>query len=236
MESPNARVDNGQSSLELNMKAETIDAVILVQEDDRGLAGSTEASACDSWSYARQLRALGQAVEKFRLSEFDIEHKGGSYHVVGRAAPVAKPMGPLSCLVRALLCASYRSPEDTNAADRVVLRFSPEDIERFDLRGKNCRQDCGQMPDPYHISQILRGAGTYLDHKNVADLIGISFSGQWIAMSYQTAAGHLDEVRENLQCYYDFWVKLYLHRSNRPKAPPPSDPTFNVTWKGMRRA
>jgi hypothetical protein len=36
-----------------------------------------------------------------------------------------------------------------------------------------------------------------------------------------------------LEYFYDYWVKMYLRRSNRSKLPPPSEPTLFVTWKGI---
>jgi hypothetical protein len=92
------------------------------------------------------------------------------------------------------------------------------------------------MPDPYSLSQILRGAGSYLDNRDVTELMGISLKGKWVTVSYQTAEGRLEQAQQDLEYFYDYWVKMYLRRSNRAKLPPPSDPTVLVTWKGIQRA
>jgi hypothetical protein len=67
-------------------------------------------------------------------------------------------------------------------------------------------------------------------------LIGISLKGKWVTVNYQTAEGRLEQAQQDLEYFYDYWVKMYLRRSNRAKAPPMSDPTLFVTWEGMRRA
>ena len=92
------------------------------------------------------------------------------------------------------------------------------------------------MPDPYSLSQILRGAGSYLDNRHNTKLVGISLKGKWVTVSYQTAEGRLEQAQQDLEYFYDYWVKMYLHRSNRTKLPPPSEPTVLVTWRGIQRA
>jgi hypothetical protein len=92
------------------------------------------------------------------------------------------------------------------------------------------------MPDPYSLSQILRGAGSYLDNRDVTELVGISLKDKWVTVSYQTAEGGLERAQQDLEYFYDYWVKMYLRRSNRAKPPRPSDPTVLVTWRGIQRA
>lgn len=215
------------------MKAEIRHEGILAQENGRGSASTAQEPARGRWSYGRQLRALGQAVEKFRLSAFELEHNCGSYKVMGNAAPIPNSRFSVSRLLWKLFSQNFSAGR--HSVPKVVLWFSAEEIERFDLHGQSRRQDSGQTPDPYHLSQILRAAGTVLDHKKAADLVGISLRGEWVIINYQTAAGQLAQVRENLRGYYDFWVKLYLRRRNRPKGPAPSKPTFHVSWTDDRR-
>ena len=110
--------------------------------------------------------------------------------------------------------------------------FLADEIEQFDMRGKVKRADSNKMPDPYSISQILRGTGSYLDNRDVTTLVGISLNGKWVTVKYETAAGRLEQAKQDLEYFYDYWVKMYLRRSNRAKLPPASDPTLFVTWQG----
>jgi hypothetical protein len=124
----------------------------------------------------------------------------------------------------------------TCASGQVDLHFTSEDIESFDLRGKVRRQDPSKMPDPYHISQILRGAGSYLDNREATTLRSISLKGKWVTVRYETAEGRLEQAQQDLEYFYDYWVKMYLRRANRAKVPSPSDPTVLVTWRGIQSA
>jgi hypothetical protein len=92
------------------------------------------------------------------------------------------------------------------------------------------------MPDPYSISQILRGAGSYLDNRDVTNLVGITLKERWVTVSYQTAEGRLEQAKQDLEYFYNYWVKMYMRRSNRTKLPPPSDPTLFVSWEGIQKA
>lgn len=186
--------------------------------------------------FAHQLRALGQALEKFSFSTFDLELRSGTYLVTGRASSTENIKFSFSRFVRELLRGSAVRPTVTCSDSQIDLRFSPEEIERFDVRGRIKRQDPSKMPDPYSISQILRGAGSYLDNRDVTTLMGISLKGKWVTVSYQTAEGRLEQAQQDLEYFYDYWVKMYLRRSNRAKLPPPSDPTVLVTWRGIQRA
>ena len=88
------------------------------------------------------------------------------------------------------------------------------------------------MPDPYSVSQILRGAGSYLDNRDITKLLEISLKGKWVTVSYETAEGRLEKAQQDLEYFYDYWVKMYLRRSNRLKPLFSPDPTVLVTWKG----
>ena len=186
-------------------------------------------------NYARRLRALGQAIEKFSFSAFDLELRSGTYLVKGTATPTANLKFSFPRFVRELLRGAAAEPTLTCADSQVDLCFSPDEIEHFDSRGKIKRQDASRMPDPYSISQILRGAGSYLDNRDVTILNRISLKGKWVTVSYETAEGRLEQAQQDLEYFYDYWVKMYLRRSNRLKPPPPSDPTVLVSWQGPQR-
>lgn len=208
----------------------------LVAEDNGIIAKANESQGVDPQRFARQLRALGQALEKFSFSAFDLELRSGTYVVTGQAVAVENVKFSFARFVRGLLGGSPVRTTVSGTGNQIDLRFSPEEIERFDVRGRVKRQDASKMPDPYSISQILRGAGSYLDNRDVTALVGISLKEKWVTVSYQTAAGRLEQAKQDLEYFYDYWVKMYLRRSNRAKLPAPSDPTVFVTWQGIQKA
>ena len=213
-----------------NFKSEFV-----IAADDRFSAKGSKAQA-DSQNFARQLRALGQALERFSFSAFDLELRSGTFLVTGTAVSTENVKFSFSRFVRELLRGSSAKAMVMCNDSQVNLRFSPEEIARFEERGKVRRQDSSKMPDPYSLSQILRGAGSYLDKRDVTTLMGISLKGKWVTVSYQTAEGRLEQAQQDLEYFYDYWVKMYLRRSNRAKLPPPSDPTVLVTWQGIQSA
>lgn len=218
------------------MKLDNANNEILIQEADRVLAKSGESPGRDTKSFAHRLRALGQSLEKFNFSAFDLELSSGNYFVTGRVGSVENVKFSFSRFARNLLRGSLGRPTPTCTDSRVDLCFSPEEIECFDVRGQIRRQDSGKLPDPYSISQILRGAGAYLDRREVTSLVTISLKGKWVSLSYQSAAGRVEQAHQDLEYFYDYWVKMYLRRSNRAKPPAPSDPTVLVTWQGIQKA
>ena len=183
-------------------------------------------------NFARQLRALGQALEKFSFSVFDLEIENGIYFVVAKSS-ATKQRRKLSLLraIRGLFMSSDRSR--TRPDRQVDLRFTPEEIENFDLHGKSRRQDAGKTPDPYSISQLLRGAGCYLDNRNASERVTISFAGRWITIRYETPDKQAANARHDLEYFYDCWVQMYLRRSNRAQLPRPSEPTVIMTWQSL---
>ena len=133
----------------------------------------------------------------------------------------------------------WRAPRGgalSESDNRIDLRFSSDDIERFDVCGRIKRQDGEKMPDPYSISQILRGTGSFLDHREGTRLVAISLKGKWVTLRYQTAAGRREQAEQDLEYFYDYWVKMYLRRSNRAKPPALSDAGVIVPWRGVNRA
>jgi hypothetical protein len=209
---------------------------IVFQESEGPQANSCGATGRGADHFAPKLRALGQALEKFSFTAIDVILGDENYQVIGRTTSRGNGKFSLSRRVGNLVSGLFRCPSGMEPAAQFVLQFSPEEIEIFDSRGKSQRRDSNRMPDPYSISQILRGVGFFADHKNVAKLVAISLNGNWITTTYQTSALRLEQVQESLQSYYQGWVKMYLGRSNRPKPPPPSVPMIHVTWQGIQKA
>ena len=208
----------------------------LVAESNRMIATPNEGRGVAARPFAHQLRALGQALEKFSFSAFDLELRSGTYLVTGYAVSAEEVKFSFTRFLRELVRGAPVRTTVSGSSNPVELHFSPEEIARFDVRGRVKRQDSSKMPDPHSISQILRGAGSYVDSLDGSTLMGISLQGNWVAVSYQTAEGRLQQAKQDLEYFYNFWVKMYLRRSNRSKLPPASDPTVFATWRGIQKA
>jgi hypothetical protein len=161
-------------------------------------------------SFAHQLRALGQALEKFCFAALDVKLSGGNYLVTGQVAAVEKAKFSLGQFVRGLL---RGFPTSTLTGSKVTLCFSPQEIESFAFQGKAERRAAGKMPGPHSISQILRGIGSYLDSQEGTTLIAISLNPKRVSVRYRTAAGKLEQAHQNVEYFCDYWMKMSLRRS-----------------------
>jgi hypothetical protein len=182
-------------------------------------------------SYGKELRALGQALEGHRFICLDLEIEGDAYVVRGRASIPKGAQASFSRFVRDLVTYAIEGGSGRRKpAGEVERRYTPSEVHNLDVKGRDKRKHPDKMPDPHSLSQILRSAGSYLDNRRNTSLVGISIKDRWVTVRYKTAEGRVEQARQDLEYFYNYWVKAYLRRSNRSKLPPPSAPTFVVTW------
>jgi hypothetical protein len=179
-------------------------------------------------SYARELRTVGQALEKFKFSSFKIEQRDSVYSIRGDAPADLMATFSLVQFIRDLVRGS-KSRRGANHA--IELCYSHNEIEVFDAQERAKRADSKRLPDPYSISQILRGVGAYLDMRQASSLLEITFQDRWLTVLYCSSEGRSEREKQDLDYFYDYWVKMYLRRSNRAKAATPNEPTLYVQWE-----
>jgi hypothetical protein len=209
-------------------KTAMADEVLPVQTFDTPGYGSN----INSFSYARVLRALGQDLEAHNLSSLDLEVDAGLYVVRGKVRASEASELSFARVVRDLISNFSFASGQSNSSSRteIGLRYSPKDIEQLESQGRAKRKESHHMPDPYSLSQILRGAGSYLDKRTETYLVEITIADQWTILRYKTADGQVEQMKQDVEYFYNYWVKMYLHRSNRPKLPPSNDSSLIVEW------
>jgi len=218
-----------------DMKERTIDEPVTA-EGVGSHDGSTDSeSKPENWCYAKELRTLGQMLEAHQLSSIDLEVESGVYFVHGKATVQKSNQSSLSKLIRDFVFGTEDSPEE-KSADDIKLRYTQNEIQQLDSEAREKRQDESKTPDPHSLSQVLRGAGSFLDSKQTS-LIGITINGRWITLRYRTSEGNLEQAKQDIEYFFNYWVKMYLRRKNRAKLElrSPSDPTLVVTWEGLKR-
>ena len=62
-------------------------------------------------------------------------------------------------------------------------------------------------------------------------VLGISYQDQWVTVLYKTRDGRVEQEKQDLEYFYDFWVKMYLRRSNRAAPDQAREPTLYVEWE-----
>lgn len=186
-------------------------------------------------SYAKELRALGQAIEKHSFSFLNLELESGIYIVRGRIKAPKKSRPSFSRFIRDLIYCAITAPQAKNPTGEIDLHYTPEDIEKLELEGREKRKKSNRMPNPHSLSQILRSAGFYLDNRAKLSLVGITIEYPWVSLRFKTGAGRLEQAKQHLQYFYECWVKMYLQRSHRPGSPLSTKPSLGVTWEEIKK-
>jgi hypothetical protein len=176
--------------------------------------------------YSRHLRAIGQDLEKLRLTSFNLECTGAAYLVWTRSDSATAEGSPLFRLGRNRLQKLWRnktqtrihgqeeyfSPSPSPAAKR--LRYSLPDLDRMEREQRNRRLQRSGVTDGHALSQLLRTVGELVGQKSER-LLGIAWQELSVSMVVETAQGRreIDVFRpDNL---YDRWVGMYLKRDSR---------------------
>jgi len=167
-------------------------------------------------TYSRELRAIGQELEKRRFTTFNLKCSGDSYFVwsdetiTPTAAPDAEPAAGGS---RPASCADRHDPATKMLLDRIVgFLFSAEDIKRLEYEGvQNRRRESGANTGR-RLSHLLRTIGeqVYRRHQR---LLAVSWQDQQISVVCENAAGRRELNVLRTDNLYDLWVRMYLQRS-----------------------
>lgn len=181
--------------------------------------------------HGRILRALGDRLQQDGLVEFELQIRNGIYCVQGSTTPV---LAPRPSLLRKILSLGRPEPSKRSVIRR-ELQYTIADLLSYDSEARAQRRQSGELTDPHVPSQILRGVASYLDKRKGSRLIGVVIKDRWVTIEYLSADGQVQKERQDFEYFYDYWVKMFTRRSNRPELPAPSDPTLFVTWEARLR-
>ena len=183
-------------------------------------------------SYARDLRAVGQALEARHVFSLDLELEGGLYVVRGKVTASNYAQSSFSAFIQdfisgvgsALTCSPRQSIYE------IALHYKPEDVEELDLKGRAHRRHEDHTPDPYGLAQKLRGVGSFLDYRPEITLTGVLVEDRWVTVRYRTAGGRIEQAKQDVEYFYNFWVKMYLRRGRRQNLSLPEDSSIVFDW------
>ena len=169
--------------------------------------------------YENILRAIGQNLEYIDAESFDLNASDDTFLASGQykktnATPSPDPTSTKSFL-GFIKTFGRKKPTQTPEPQPSYfsdLRFSQSDIELLDRKGKVLRSDLDRrMLDPHSISQVLRTAGAYLDHKQ-SRLLKLSWRQQILTLWHVNRVGV--EAREVFTSpdLYSLWVHQFKQR------------------------
>ena len=180
--------------------------------------------------FAIEFRAVGQALEKFKFKGFKLAERNGVYAVIGQGSDLAATFS-LIRFIRDFVRGGRPKLRSGGSGNQIELTYSRAEIEALDVQGRAKRQEGNKMPDLYGVAQILRGVGAFLDNRQAASVLGISHQDEWITMLYKSRDGRVEQEKQDLEYFYDFWVKMYLRRSKRAAPDQAREPTLYVEWE-----
>ena len=183
-------------------------------------------------SYARELRAVGQALEAQHVFSLDLELKGGLYIVRGKVTAADYAQSSFSGFIQDLISGvgSALTGGTRRSIYEIDLSYHPEEIEELDSKGRAHRRNGDQTPDPYGLAQKLRGVGSFLDYRPETTLTGVSVEDRWVTVRYRTAEGRIEQAKQDVTYFYNYWFKMYLRRNLRQNLTLPDDSTVVVNW------
>lgn len=138
---------------------------------------------------ARELRAVGQALEQQGVRDFNLRRTGQGYLIWERdSASHFHPIAP-----------SYR--------------FDRSDIERIERDGISRRSQRFHPVNGHKLSHLLRALGAQIERRGQR-LLGLTWSADAVGVVVEQRRGRrrVEQVRADI--LYDLWVRMYLRRAH----------------------
>jgi hypothetical protein len=174
--------------------------------------------------YEQLLRAVGQALEKNNLQNFELTPAASGFHIRATAASLFE-LSVDERLANRDRPFQYKLPNHNNADEKtplvtesakasVEIQLTIQDIRKLEIDGRARRVDPHSMANAASLSQVLRCLGAYLNQKR-ARLLKLSRDGETVSLEYETSLGSQIKEAFNANGLYDLWVRMYMQRAGR---------------------
>jgi hypothetical protein len=174
----------------------------------------SESHMNENLSYAQILRTVGQMLEGLEIQSFALKIEGNDFTV---SAPQARQPQEkhLRVFWRRLGGKKAESQGMGNPSSGVLeLHYTAADIARMDSEARAKRGPTAGTPEPHSLSQLLRAVGAFVDQKG-GDLLTMRKDDQNIEFEYKSLLNAKVTQQFTVPALYDYWVKMYLRRSDR---------------------
>lgn len=169
----------------------------------------------DTVSYSQQLRSLGQHLEALGMERFTVRLAADGYRVTGtkRYQPPAEEQTAkkLWHRIRRGAKSAGTSPQPF---EPVELHFSVQDLAHTDVGAKQQRSGTPDSTDAHSLSQVFRAVGAIVEQKQ-GRFLAVIKEGQEIVIEYESVSKRNTVEKFTVSSLYDYWVKMYLRRSER---------------------
>lgn len=165
----------------------------------------------ENLSHAQILRTVGQMLEGLELLSFTLTIEGEDLAVSTRQLPgKQKRLRVFWQRVRGKQPGAH-----IPSSGLLEFHYTAADIARMDSEAQAKRGPANGVPEPHALSQILRTVGGIVDQK-AGTLIAVRKDNQNIEFDYRSSLNRTVTQQFTVPGLYDYWVKMYLHRSKRP--------------------
>jgi hypothetical protein len=169
-------------------------------------------------NYARELRAVGQDLERRGFSRFNLKCSDSSYIVwpTEQSAQFASADAASSARRSPAGFGSFRSLDNratTMRLDRSVrVLFKPGDVSRLEREGVQSRQAKTSVSDGRRLSHLLRTIGEEVYRRNQR-LLAVAWEETQTSVVAENVRGHLEMNVLRMDSVFDLWVRMYLRRT-----------------------
>jgi hypothetical protein len=184
-------------------------------------------NSATSMSVGQELRAVGQGLEAFDITDFDLQREGAGYIALGvsrnRVSEPKTAHSPNGRIWNALESAwqnlTGRSALDQKSSEPrpgvLHVLFTPEGLLRLEAAGivKRSSQSTG-IPDPTKLGQILRIVGEGLDGKS-GRLLKVRKRRNWISFECSTDRDVYFAEEWKISELMEHWLEGFRNRESR---------------------
>jgi len=153
--------------------------------------------------YAHVLRAIAQSLEAQNIEAFDLIASESELVVRGHQEATKRTSGLLSGWFG-------RRKEKSEAL--VELHYDGDEIRRLQDLGEERRQNPGQQPDYFTLSQTLRTVGVYIDHTNFK-FRRLRKTGPRLQLDFEESSGQIRIEEHLVPSFHNYFLQMYMRRS-----------------------
>lgn len=171
----------------------------------------------ETLNYSQTLRAIGQLLEALNIESFALRVDENDFLIRdrfprrNREIKVREGLGSAWEIIRARDSRFENSFQSTGV---LQFRVTQEDAALLERGGQERRQSPGKVPELGASSQILRAVGGFVDHKR-GRLLEVSKNDLDVYFEFELPSRETVTERFTVSSLYDYWVSMYLKRTDR---------------------
>lgn len=170
-----------------------------------------------SYSFAKFLRALGQALDAQNLAAFEMTYHSGVYVVRNAASQRSSLRNLLQSVVASVEYLLDAPAKKRPAGQSFEINYSHDDLVQLDNEGRSQRGLHHETPDPFTLAEKLRSVGSLIDADPKRSLVSVTNDGKQLKIRYEQESGEIQEETRRLEHHFRAWKGMFQQRKKRLK-------------------